>query len=277
MAEQQTAEFNSIEHLQSLCRKVLNPEIKKDFADVSDELTELDISTTASSLRAACLHIDNDSLLMTVGKLLFYYLVINKAQDLQAPIYGVPKATHDFSKKYKPKIYYHFEQDKAAIPEGYSKLDARIHVTLMDETLASINPTKARTIATEIKRIFTLNGQGITWDKGKHLVTYLDEENGYDFYLYAISKQEGIDLIKKFLDVRNHIYNDNYLIVHTPERDSVNVVTTTHKVYDSQVKEERWRPTAKLRFIRATLQLRGYTDDIRLVDTRRPYKGLVSV
>lgn len=277
MAEQQTAEFNSIEHLQSLCRKVLNPEIKKDFADVSDELAELDISTTASSLRTACLHIDNDSLLMTVGKLLFYYLVINKAQDLQAPIYGVPKATHDFSKKYRPKIYYFFEQDKAAVPEGYSRLDARIHVTLMDETLASITPAKARTIATEIKKIFTLNGQGITFDKGKYIVTYLDEENGYDFYIYAISKQEGIDTIKKFLNVRNHTYNDDYLNFHSPEKDSVNVVTTTHKVYDTQVKDDRWRPTAKLRFIRATLQLRGYKDDIRLVDTRRPYNGLITV
>lgn len=277
MAETSTAEFNSIEHLQSLCRKILNPEIKKDFSDISDELAELDISTSSSSLRTACLHIDNDSLLMTVGKLLFYYLVINKAQDLQAPIYGTPKSTHDFEVNYKPKIYFHFEQDREAVAEGYSIVDARHHITLMDETLASMTPAKARVLATEIKRIFTVNGRGITWNKGSIRVTYLDIEKGYDLRLNALNKQEGIDTIKKFLDVRNHPYENDKVTVHDPEKDSVNVVTTTHRVFDTQVKDYRYRPTAKVRFIRATLQLRGLKDDIKLVDTRRPYKGIITV
>lgn len=277
MAEQQTAEFNSIEHLQSLCRKVLNPEIKKDFADVSDELAELDISTTASSLRAACLHIDNDSLLMTVGKLLFYYLVINKAQDLQAPIYGIPKADHDYDTKYKPKLYFYFEQDKDAVPNGYQSIKGRIHTTLMDESLSSISPTKAHAIATEIKRTFIVNGQGITWDKGKYLITYFDQENGYDLRLLSLNKEEGISMVKKFIGVRNHTYNASCVNVHTPEKDSVNVITTTHKVYDTQVKDSRFRPTGKVRFIKASLQLRGLKDDIMLVNTRRPYKGLITV
>lgn len=277
MAEQQTAEFNSIEHLQSLCRKILNPEIKKDFADVSDELAELDISTTASSLRTACIHIDNDSLLMTVGKLLFYYLVINKAQALQAPIYGEPKADHDFDKRYRPQIYFYFEQDRAAVPEGYQPIKAEAHITLMEETLASITPLKARSIAVEIKRIFTHNGQGITWDKGKIKVTYLDVENGYDFRVHALNKQEAIDLIKKYLNIRNHVYNNDFSTVHTPEKDSVNTVSSTHKVYDTYIKDDRYRPTAKVRFVRATLQLRGLKDDIKLIDTRRPYKALIMV
>lgn len=270
------AAFNSTEHLQSVCRQVVNKLIREDFNDISETTDITDIKTARSSLRRACWHDDDDSLMMTASKLIMYYLVVNKARKLQQPIYGIPKADYDSDVRYKPQLYFYFRQDLQAVPDGKRAVTARFHIRLIDETQATINPTKARALATDIKRIFTVNGQGITWDKGKVKCTYKDRDRGYDMYIYAISKAEAIEVIKKLLSIRNHPYVADYLVEHNPERSSVNNPTGTKLVYGQQMPNKRWRPTAKVRFIYASLQIEGLDEDVMLVDTRDPYNGLIT-
>lgn len=270
------AAFNSTEHFQSVCRKLVNTLIREDFNDISATTDITDIKTARSSLRRACWHEDDDSLLMTVGKLIMYYLVVNKARKLQQPVYGIPKQDYDSDVRYKPQLYFYFRQDLQAVPDGKAPVTARVHIRLINETQATITSAKARVLATEIKKIFTLNGAGITWDKGKVKVTYVDKDRGYDIRLHALSKAEAIEVIKKFLSIQNHTYNSDYLIEHNPDRTSINNPTGTRLVYGQQLSNKRWRPTAKVRFIYASLQIEGLDEDVMLVDTRDPYNGLIT-
>lgn len=272
-----TAAFNSTEHFQSVCRQVVNKLIREDFRDINSTTDITDIASARTSLRRACWHEDDDSFLMTVGKLLMYYMVCGKARRLHPAIYGLPKQDYDQDVKYRPQLFFYFAQDSQAVPDGFDPITARIHIRLMNETVTTINPTKARALATEIKRVFITRGQGKTWSKGKVIVDYKDKNDGFSIRLYVISKDEGIKVIKMFLDILNRSYNDDYLTEHNPEKSSINNPTGTSTIYGQQVSNSRWRPTGKVRFIYASLQIKGLDDDKILIDTRDPYDGLIVV
>lgn len=263
-----TPEFNDVEHIQSICRLVVNDFVKDDFSDVNLELPDTDITTTRSSLRKGCLHKDGDSLLLTVARLLTYYLVVDKARKLQAPVYGTRESdvTEDLS--FRPIVHFYFEQDYQAVPPGFPPLQAEWRFRLVHETSDTINEIKATQLAKAIKRVFGLNGMGYTVQKGKVKCTYLDKSKGYDFRINAISETEAELLIKRFLEIQGDTFNDDFFTPHNPRKKSINNPTGTRKVYGKTKRNKRWRPTGTVRFRYASLQVDGEASDIMLVDLR---------
>lgn len=270
-----TPEFNAVEHLQSVCRQVVNTLIREDFNDINSDIDETDIKTSRPSLRRACLHEDKDSLLMTVARLLTYYLVATKARRLQRPVYGEPTADKQEDLTFRPEVFLYFEQDSNLVSESFSPINAEIRFRLTNEESETINPTKAKALAIDVKRIFAPNGRGITWDKGKVLCTYLDKKLGYNFQVYAASELEAEEIMKKVMSVRSHTFDETKFTPHNPRKKSVTNPTTTRKVYGKQVKDKRWRPTARVRFLYASLKIDGVDEDVMLIDTRDRFNDIL--
>jgi len=268
-------EFNDVEHFQSACRLVVNRLVREDFSDLDDDGSQPNITTARGSLKQACLHEDSDSLLMTVGKLLMYYIVHGGAKRLHPAMYAIPTVDFQEDVSFRPWVHFYFSQDGHAVPDGFTPIQSELGFRLISETSATMTEAKAITLAREIKRVFAPSGQGYVWSKGKVKVTYLDKERGYDFRINALNKLEGETLIKKFLDVKNHPFVDDYLIEHDPNRNSLNNPVQTRTVYGKQKKVKRWRPTGNVRFRYAALFIDGLSEPVMLVDTTTPHAALV--
>ncbi|MGK7885709.1 MAG: hypothetical protein AB4057_13920 [Crocosphaera sp.] len=198
-------DFNAFEHLQSTIRKPYNKEVREAFSDLGGDEWLPDINTPRASLRQACTIYDSDTATMMALKMMFFYFTLRQAQDLQAPIVGMPKGSLDPIRKYKPQIYLYFKQDSDTVEDDYSPVDGRISFRLMDEDSESITKTKLTTLANKIKTEFG-TGNGFTWKKGKEYYSYTDKEKGYQLQILAFSETEAKQVINKVLDIQGHSF-----------------------------------------------------------------------
>lgn len=253
-------------HLQDVLIKVQNRVVADEFNDIGDDNWQENINTSRASLRTACTLKKNDSSILTLLRLWLYYICLRKAQDLQAPLFGLPVDVFQEEVKYRPQIKLYFCQDRNAVPDGFLPVQSEITFRLVNETSSSISEAEARSLGLEIKNLFSTAGTGYQWTKGKYKVTYFDPEHGYDFRINASSKTEGEQLIKKFLQVKNHTFIEDKLSVVTPTRDSVNNPVGHTIIMGKQYRAHRWRPTANVRFRWASLHLHGQRRPVILCD-----------
>lgn len=263
------AEFNDVEHLQATIRRYINRAIRDDFSDLNDSSGNWtpSVGNTRAAMRYALTHKDNDPMHVTLGRMLLYYFTFNGAKNLQAPLYGIPVTQYQEEVSFHPQVELFFAQDSDAVPVGKSAIQARLNFRIMGETESTMTETKSKTLATAIKTEFMAANKGITFTKGKNIVSYVDKANGYYLQIYASSKVEGEGVIKKILSIQNHTYDSDRLTIHTPDRSSVTSPVGTRKVYGKQIDKQRWRPTANVRFRFATLKLAGLIRDVILIDT----------
>jgi hypothetical protein len=69
------------------------------------------------------------------------------------------------------------------------------------------------------------------------------------------------------LAVREHIYDEKKLVVCSPKKASISNPTARKTVYGKKLTEQRYRPTANVRFRYSYLYIHGITKPIFLVDT----------
>jgi hypothetical protein len=258
--------FSSWEHLQSLLMSYQNRVIRSEFNDLSpeDQDWDPDINIPRGSLRVGCTLQDSDTSTITALRLWLFYGIMRKASDFHPPIYGLPVSTYQESVKFAPQISLYFCQDYEAVPDGDYPVEATVSYRLIRETPASLTESKARALANEIKNTFSPS-HGYTWRKGKILVTYRDNANGYNLQIYAYSESEARELIQKILSLNEHTLENDFLTVHTPEQS--NLTTPPHKtIYGKSRKMSRWRPNAVVRFRYAALKIHGLPNDIILID-----------
>ena len=253
-------------HVQDVLIKVQNRIVKEEFSDVGDDNWQENIGTPRDSLRLACTLKKSDSSILTLLRLWLFYICLRKAQDLQAPVYGLPIDVFQEEVKFRPQIKLYFSQDRNAVPDGLTPVQSEITFRLPDETSSSMTETKAKALGQEIKNLFGSGGDGFVWTKGKLKITYLDPEHGYDFRINTNSKTEGEELIKKVLQIKNHTFIDDKLNVVTPNKNSINNPTQTMLVYEKQRRVHRWRPTANVRFRWASLHLHNLSKPVVICD-----------
>ncbi len=82
--------FSPVEHFQDSIGRIYNKEVKDWFSDLDPD--ELGIDTPRSSLRTACWHQENDSVMVTVGRMLLFDMVVaRKVQGSGSDIYQVSR------------------------------------------------------------------------------------------------------------------------------------------------------------------------------------------
>jgi hypothetical protein len=260
-------EFNDIEHFQSVCRSVVNRQIRETFSDLGNETWIPDIGTSRGSLRVACEHKDSDPLTLSVGRLLLYDSVIKNPALLALRGDGGSTDEYKLDTSKFPEIYLFFAQDSSAVPEGKSVIKAEYTVPWLDETLSSVSRFEATTLANKIARLFAPSGSLYTFTKGKHIVSYVDKAFGHYLQIYATNELEGEGVIKKILDIQDITYDLKKQNLHSPKRDSENNPVGTEDVYDKRIPKKRWRPTANVRFRYAKLKFQNKIPAQMLVDS----------
>lgn len=103
-------DFNDWEHFQSTLIKLQNRLIREEFSDIGSDTWLPNISTPRSSLRQACTLKDNDSAVISLLRLFFYYFCLRKTRDLVQPVYGSVIEGDGTGRKFKPQITLFFKR-----------------------------------------------------------------------------------------------------------------------------------------------------------------------
>ncbi|MEL6260465.1 MAG: hypothetical protein AAFR12_05300 [Cyanobacteria bacterium J06626_6] len=257
------------EHLQSTLRRFYNREIRDWFDDI--DLDDLDINVPRQSLAMACRHLDEDSAMMTLQRMMLF----NDMRGRYAlTVQGVGETTFKESvrRRKRPKITLYFIEDFNDVAEGYAPVDGQISVRLMDHDQGSITEAIARTFATRIKTAFAA-GSGFVWKKGKVMATYTDWEKGYQLQLLCRNESEGRRVVEQVLDIQNDTPEWSYFNVkeNAEPSQAFPTVPPTDRAYGKVRRQPRRRPIADVRFQTAFLHVIGVPAPVILVDRSGTY------
>ncbi len=252
----------------SFLRKVHNREVNQWFRDIGENEI-LDNSTARKQAKKACLIQSKDDKNLTLIKMMTFRQLVQQTH-LLTNCYGIPIDSHQENVTFRPQVSLFFSQDSSAVATGRKPVKGQISFRLINETSTTMTEAKAKVLATKIKNEFALNN-GYIWKKGKISCIYRDKEHGLKLNIYSLSEAEGKEIINKVLDLIEVSYNNDYLKVTEPKRNSENNPTTSKLIYGKLRKDTRWRPTANVRFTYAVLSIHGMQNRIILVDRTRNY------
>lgn len=254
-------------NLKSFLRKTYNREVNEWFADEPEDVP--DNSTSRKQAKRACIVRPKESQNMALIKMLNFRYQVQQVH-LRPDVFGIDMDSYNESFVYRPQVKLYFQQDAAAVSSGRRAVEGELTFRLPNETSATMTKAKAKAIALKIKQEFA-TANGYVWKKGKYKVVYKDPEYGIDSRILALSEAEGIEVIKKLLDVVGAVYDDDKCNVVNPKKDSESNPTGTELVYGRQQKKTRWRPTANCRFQYAVLTIHKLQYRLILVDRSKKY------
>ncbi len=258
---------NPWSHFISVITQIQNRIIREDFNDVGDENWEPDISTDRASLRVACTIRANDSAPLVLLRLILYYIVLRKAQDLQIPYYGIPTGALQAQRKFRPQVTLYFAQDAIDIRKGEDPIVGEISWRIMDETSESITRSKIEFIANRIKAEFG-GGQGFVWQRGRYMVSYAHWDSGLQLQILSRTPAEGERVIRKVLEVHGATFQRKRMNVveNQDELERYPATPRRETILGESVELPRERPLVNVRFRYATLTLHGLKKPIHLFD-----------
>lgn len=259
------ADFNSVEHLQSVLRVWINREVYEYFSDVGDEDWDEDLHTPRASLRVACTHRDSDSIAVTQLRLQLFERI--RLQKFQVPYYGIPVGELHETRQFRPQITLYFQEDLNDIEPSYEPVTGEVSFRLMNHTHETITPAIAQTLATKTKTEF-YNGGGFVWRKGKNMLSYTDKPRGYSLQIRCRTEQDGKNLISKALDIQNHApdWSKANFKQNLEPAEAYPTIPPTERVYGELTRLPRRLPVADVRFQYALLHIWGRVHPVTLVD-----------
>jgi hypothetical protein len=247
--------------IRSWLRRTHNREVMEFFRDLPPN-ADPDNTTGRSATKAVCLVGANDSQGIAQLKMeIFrdYCQQINKV----ANVYSMPKADYDASFVYRPQVTCYFRQDLSAVAAGKVPVRSQISFRMMGETGETLRETEVERLAAAVRRELATAG-GYRWTRGKLKVVYNDKLQGYFMQLLVSTEAEGIQVIRKILDIQNHTYESDYVSTATSKKDFP--ATPPKRMILQKLRTvPRQRPTATVRFTHATLAVWGLPNDIVLV------------
>ncbi|MBD2570446.1 hypothetical protein [Anabaena lutea] len=260
--------FKPWEHLQDMLRRDHNKLIARYFKDLGPNW-EPEIGTTRGAIRTAVTIQDRDTSTITLIRLFYFYVVLGYAFKRLAPVFGVPSREFQEAYEIHPQIFLFFSQDMQSVPDGLTPVEAEISFRIKGETKATMTPLKASLWATKIAAEFTEAKKGITFIKGKEIITYTAPEDGLKcLQIFSMTEKEGEDIIKKILKVLDLPFDSKRLGKSDKyKKASITKPIGTETVNGKTVPKKRWRPTAKVRFRHSYMYLDNREYPIPLVDT----------
>lgn len=256
--------FAAPEHLQDTIRRTYNPEVREWFADINSD--NPDISTPRSSLRTACTHLENDTMDMTLAKMLLFDMMI-KQRFMQAQGSNDRDLNYRVLRRTRPRVKLFFIEDLKDVERGFQPITGEISFRLMNQTATTMSETEARQVGTRIKSLFGASG-GFVWKKGKELFSYTDWDKGYQLQLLARNKSEGRRIVEQVLDIQQHSPEWEFFNRTENEEPSTAfpIVPPSETILGKRQRLPRRRPIADVRFQYATLKVAGLPNEICLFD-----------
>jgi len=269
--------FNDQEHLQSVIRQWMNREVREYFSDLTDWETDPDITTPRGSLRQACTHGDDDSLLMTALRWQLFERI--RRQLFDVPYYGLPVSSFQESRRFQPQIKLFFQEDWDTIEPGYTPVTGEIGFRLPQYTTATVTQAVADQLAQRVRSAMATNN-GRIWRKGKIMAAYSDWGKGYQLQLLSRTETDARTLITAILDINQDSPDWSKLTISENSNTAAAYPTIppTEQIYGKTQRAARRRPTADVRFMAAFLHLHGLPNPVVLVDRTGTHPtALVSV
>jgi hypothetical protein len=273
--------FSPAEHLQDILKKTLNREVREWFSDVGDENWQPDVTTPRASLRVACTHQENDTMDITILRMLFFQMLVKgllSDADIfsNMPFYSMPIEAYQQTVKFLPQVILYFREDYEDVESGYKPIDAQIGFRIPNEVSESYTEAKAQALANKIRSEFAVNN-GYRWRKGRVKASYIDKEKGYQLIIAAYSEGEAREIINKVLDLQNDSI-DNDCLTFSSLGGTPPIVPPSKLIYGKSRRLPRTRPVGYVRFQWAELHLWGLQNPVVLVDrSKRRKTALVRV
>lgn len=252
---------NDVKLIQSLCRKYVNKQVKNHFADVTGEDdNSLSRGISRQIVKRICLHKDKDNLLLTVVRLLFWWVEAKGLFDEY--IYGIPSTDFEIKYTYYPQIKLHFKENRYESSTN-SRRPIRSEVSFRwRETTYS--EAKVEALANKIVSDFV--NPLLKYKRGRQCWTYWDDEKGYRFTVYVDSRDDAEKIIKQTINLQDEGEPDwsKHLREHKSEvdysrRETVTVLGVTRQ-------KPKRRPIGTVEFQYAELFIPGTSKPITLVD-----------
>ena len=189
--------FQPAEHFQDVAKRIYNRDVREWFSDITAD----EIETSRGSMRQACTHMEDDSLLLTVGRMLLFENTIRARFAHRGT--GQTSYAPQTLRRNKPKVLLYFLEDYQDVDADYAPVSGEIGFRFMDETEESLTEAKLTSIAQKVKTEFGAAG-GYVWRKGKLMASYSDWDKGYQFQILCRNETDAKTLINKVLDIQNH-------------------------------------------------------------------------
>lgn len=257
--------FTPIEQFQDINKKIANKIVREYFKDVTALESDLDLTTSRQALLKACLHKENDSLLLTIGRNQLFNQYTTYARDQIPIVAGTLLDEIDANIAYRPKITLYFREDEDDVDPGYRPLRMETSWRLVDETSTTITKAKLTTIANKIKTQFG-SGNGHVFKKGRKIVAYSKLSQGYNFVLRARDLSEGKELIREVLSMNGHTLDNEILKISEvdAETEAFSYNPGTQTVLGKRRAKPRKRPLVNVRFRYAYAIVNGWGKPINL-------------
>lgn len=250
--------FTPTEQLQDINKKIANKIVREDFKDITNLEADLDLTTSRQALLKACLHKEDDSLMLTVARNQLFTQYTSYARD-QYPLF-TGNLLNELSEEnaYKPKITLFFKEDDDDIAPDYQPVRMEVSWRLVNETTSSITKTELTTIANKIKILFG-SGNGYVFKKGRKIVSYRQKSKGYEFLIHARTLADGKGLIKDVLSMNGDSIESGLLKISEVdnETEAFPYNPGTQTILGKKHPKVRKRPLVNVRFRYAYASIYG--------------------
>lgn len=257
--------FTPVEQFQDVNKRIWNKLVREYFRDVSASESNLDLTTPRQALLKACLHREDDSLMLTVGRMQLFLHGTTYTRDQFPIVAGSLLNEVDAAITYRPRITLRFLENSEDVEAGFKPVEMEVSWRLINETSATITEAKLRAIANKIKTNFGA-GNGRIFKKGRKMVRYRNREQGYDFLLRARDLAEGKDLVREILAMNGDVLDTKILKVSEvdDEADAFPYNPGTQVILGKRKSKPRRRPLVNVRFRDAYATVHGYNKPIYL-------------
>lgn len=257
--------FSPSEQFQDVNKKIANKIVREYFKDVVALESDLDLTAPRQALLKACLHKEDDSLLLTIGRNQLFAQYTTYLRDQHPIVAGTLLDEIDANIAYKPKITLYFREDADDVEAGYRPLDMEVSWRLVNETSTNVTKTELTTIANKIKTNFGA-GSGYVFKRGRKIVAYSKLSQGYNFILRARDLSEGKSLIQKIVAMNGDSLDTEILKLSAVdnEADAFPYNPGTQVILGKRRPKPRKRPLVNVRFRYAYATVNGWGKPVYL-------------
>lgn len=257
--------FTPTEQLQDINKKIANKIVREYFKDITNLESDLDLTTSRQALLKACLHREDDSLMLTVARNQLFTQYTSYTRDSYPLFTGDLLNELSEENAYKPKITLFFKEDDDDVDPDYQPVRMEVSWRLVDETSSSISKAELTTIANKIKTNFA-SGNGYVFKKGRKIVSYRQKSKGYEFLIRARTLADGKNLIRDILSMNGDPLESGLLKISEvdDETDAFPYNPGTQTILGKKHPKVRKRPLVNVRFRYAYASIYGVKRPIYL-------------
>lgn len=202
-------------------------------------------------------------LMQILPQIMYSYELVS--QLIGRNLYTIPVTTFQDKFTFHPQVCLVFYETTQEAGDINRRVHGEISYRIIGETGETLTENNAKVRAERIKSLFT-QPVLFEWQKGKEIVTYRDQPNGYDFRLRVKNEAEARRIITQVMAIEGKQPEWERLTVHE-SRASFPAEPNSKRIYGEMRKLLVRRPVKDIKFRYAELHIHGIPQPVTLLDT----------